>query len=855
MPKTSEKTKKAREQAQRRRRVRNARTSLCLFVLGILFCALAFFEGEPFWNTLREVLFGVFGVCGYVVGPITLALAVFISYNKSASKLELWSGVLFFFSVAGAIYIFGSAGSPGDTPGEVVENLYLSGTAHIGAGVSSLPFGWTLKTLCGSPAAEIMIVLAMAVLLMLLTGKTVADLVEAVKKPISRHMDESARDRQLLGEGFEEHPAPSKQPARKPRTPAERSIQPSRGGAQPKAGANKHAPNIDIPLGHQSRIDIPLGPEGERQTAPSGPAAEVAKEVFDRQDSFEDGVFASFKNSFSGDTSVSTLGQPEAVPEMADPKDKKPKSPRQENPAPEPPPDIDPTPGESRYRFPPIDFLDKGERDAAGDGAAELRANGEKLVKTLESFGVSTKILDICKGPTVTRYELQPQSGVRLNRITNLADDIALNLATAGVRIEAPIPNKAAVGIEVPNRKKSIVRLRSVIESDRFKNSRSSVTVALGKDISGECMTADLPKMPHLLITCTTGSGKSICLHSMIVSMIYKSSPEDLRFIFIDPKMVEFGRYNGIPHLLIPVVTDARKASGALAWAVGEMLKRYRSFAEYGVRDIDAFNKMVSDKLAHPEPPAADGEEPEEIPAKMSRIVVVIDELADLMMVAPNEVEDAICRLAQMARAAGLHLIIATQRPSVDVITGVIKANIASRIALSVSSQVDSRTIIDTGGAEKLLGYGDMLFSPVGLPKPVRIQGCYVSDDEIMRVVDFIKPSAEVEYSEEIKEEIDRLAAKEKQSGSGGSGASEEDGDDPLVDSAAEVVIEAGQASTSMLQRKLKLGYARAARIMDILEDRGIIGPQDGSKPRQVRLTMQQWREIQLRREDADMDS
>ena len=461
-------------------------------------------------------------------------------------------------------------------------------------------------------------------------------------------------------------------------------------------------------------------------------------------------------------------------------------------------------------------------------------------------------MIGICEGPTVTRFELQPKSGVKVSRITGLADDIALNLAAPSVRIEAPIPNKAAVGIEVPNNVRQTVTLRSVIDSEEFKKSKSPITVALGKDISGQVMVTDISEMPHLLVAGTTGSGKSICLHCMIVSMLYKAPPSELKFIFIDPKMVEFGRYNGIPHMLIPVVNDVKKASGALQWAVGEMLKRYKLFASNGVRDIDAYNRMVDKKKADPASNLIEDDE-SNIPLEhLPRIVIVIDELADLMMAAKNEVEDAICRLAQMARAAGLHLIIATQRPSVDVITGLIKANIASRIALTTGSAVDSRTILDTAGVEKLLGRGDMLFSPVSLPKPVRIQGCFVKEDEeIHKVCEFLRRQKISQNNAEVEAAIEKLAAaSEKQNAGGSDSYAGDGGEDPMVEQAAEVVIEAGQASTSMLQRKLRLGYSRAARIMDILEDRGIIGPQEGSKPREVRLTMAQWRELQMRRDD-----
>ncbi len=477
------------------------------------------------------------------------------------------------------------------------------------------------------------------------------------------------------------------------------------------------------------------------------------------------------------------------------------------------------------YNYPPATLLEATKEQNQADIRHELQTNGQMLVDTLNSFSVQTKIVDISRGPAVTRYELQPAAGVKISKITNLADDIALNLAAFGVRIEAPIPGKAAVGIEIPNKIVSIVKMRELIGADEFVNSPSKLTVILGKDIAGNVTVADLAKMPHLLIAGSTGSGKSVCINSFIVSLLYKASPDEVRLLMVDPKVVELGIYNGIPHLLVPVVTDPRKAAGALNWAVTEMLKRYNVFAENNVRDLASYNKLVQSKLK-----AGGPREGEEKLEKMPQIVIIIDELADLMMAAPNEVEDAICRLAQMARAAGMHLVIATQRPSVDVITGVIKANIPSRIALSVSSQIDSRTILDSSGAEKLLGRGDMLFSPIGASKPRRVQGCFLTDKEIENVLSFIKNNGEHEYDQAVIAEIERNAVVD---------SSKEDKDDsgeqdPMLEEAINCIIEVGQASTSLLQRRLRLGYARAGRLIDEMERMGIVGPHEGSKPRQV---------------------
>ncbi|MBR2578954.1 MAG: DNA translocase FtsK, partial [Clostridia bacterium] len=492
--------------------------------------------------------------------------------------------------------------------------------------------------------------------------------------------------------------------------------------------------------------------------------------------------------------------------------------------------------GAESYEYPSVDLLNDAKKPDGGDITSELNHNGKMLVDTLKSFNVNTKIIDISRGPAVTRYELQPAAGVKISKITTLADDIALNLAASGVRIEAPIPGKAAVGIEIPNKVVSMVSMKELIVSPEFKRAKSKLTVVLGRDISGDIMTADLAKMPHLLIAGSTGSGKSVCINSFIISILYNARPDEVKLLMVDPKVVELGVYNGIPHLLVPVVTDPRKAAGALNWAVNEMLVRYKKFAETGVRDLASYNRMVEE---NPDAKDKSGEPLE----KMPQIVIIIDELSDLMMAAPNEVEDYICRLAQMARAAGMHLVIATQRPSVDVITGIIKANIPSRIALAVSSQIDSRTILDMSGAEKLLGRGDMLFAPVGCNKPIRVQGCYVTDREIEKVVNSIKMTEESNYDEEIAKEIEKGAVLDSNAKSD---VKTEGAVDPMMAEAVKCVVEAGQASTSLLQRRLRVGYARAGRLVDEMEQMGIVGPHEGSKPRQVLITYQQFLEMNL---------
>ena len=491
-------------------------------------------------------------------------------------------------------------------------------------------------------------------------------------------------------------------------------------------------------------------------------------------------------------------------------------------------------PAKPEYQFPPVDLLKAGSGQAH-DGTEEMRQNAERLSDTLQSFGIEAHIINVTRGPSVTRYELELQRGVKLSKVTNLADDIALALGASGVRIAA-IPDKiSVVGIEVPNRIVSVVMAREVIDSPEFAKHKSKVSFAVGKDIGGNRIIGDIGKLPHLLIAGTTGSGKSVCMNSLIISLLYKAKPEEVKLIMIDPKMVELGIYNGIPHLLIPVVTDPKKAAGSLQWAVTEMMRRYRMMADAGVRDLESYNKQAR--------MSADDElEP------MPQIVVVIDELADLMLVAAKEVEESICRIAQMGRASGIHLVIATQRPSADVITGLMKANIPSRIAFAVASAMESRIILDTAGAEKLVGKGDMLYAPLGQGKPKRVQGCFITDNEVQDVVTFIKDSSEAEYSDSVMAEIDKKAAESGKSGSGSSGGTaaetESSDGDEMLPAAVDVILETGQASVSMLQRRLKLGYARAARIMDEMEERGIVGPFEGSKPRQLLITREQWQAI-----------
>ena len=497
------------------------------------------------------------------------------------------------------------------------------------------------------------------------------------------------------------------------------------------------------------------------------------------------------------------------------------------------------------YDYPPIDLLTQGKHASVAGVEAELRESSACLLDTLDSFNIEAQIIGIVRGPSVTRFELTIPRGIKISRITALSDDIALSLGAANVRI-APIPDKVAVGIEVPNKTVNTVFIRECIGSPAFANAKSRLSFAVGKDITGKPVIGDIAKMPHMLIAGTTGSGKSVCINSMLISLLYKSTPEEVRLIMVDPKMVELGNYNGIPHLLIPVVTDPKKAAGALNWAVGEMERRYKLFADHQVRNLVGYNDLMRSEKAKAEQ-TEDGH-PEQYQV-LPQIVIVIDELADLMMVAAKEVENSICRIAQKARAAGMHLVVATQRPSADVITGIMKANIPSRIAFAVASQIESRIILDTTGAEKLIGKGDMLYAPLGEGKPTRVQGCFISNEEIEAVIARIKETSTAEYSEEILEHIEQQAEQVGNNKGGGSGTNDPgDDEDELIEEAIEVIMDCRQASTSMLQRRLKLGYSRAARIIDQIEDRGIIGPSEGSKPRQILISREDWQEMKLRR-------
>jgi len=811
----------------------NERTAVVMFAVSVLSACLILIRGDHVWLWMHNVMLGLFGNCAILWPVLLLYISIVTALERPRGNMGFKAGMMVAIIIlfCASVYIFGAAAfaQRDGTYWNHLKTLYTQGTQQRGAGLISGLVGNLFVSVLGSIGSKIVIVLVLFVMVMILTGTGLIQLFRTVTRPMNavtenigavrehrRLLEERERDENidipLDADELPEHPVKSGNPAatakgkNKTLERLERVFNVKNPGAAAPV-PQEPAPPAAAPAVPVS-VSVPPAPAAAAQTVPAAP--EHPAPAGDSSGS------AAAAAAFVQKAAMLQSAARESAAHLAEPEE----SPKE------------------GYHFPPVSMLETTKAGNQSDITMELQTSGQRLVNTLKSFGVQTKIVNISRGPAVTRYELQPAAGVKISKITNLSDDIAMNLAASAVRIEAPIPGKAAVGIEVPNKNVNIVRMRDLVESNAFAVAKSRLTVALGRDIAGAPAVTDLAKMPHLLIAGSTGSGKSVCINSMIVSLLYKSTPDQVRFLMVDPKVVELGIYNGIPHLLVPVVTDPRKAAGALGWAVTEMLKRYKIFAENNVRDLASYNKLARSMGNRCE----DGSPMPNMP----QIVIIIDELADLMMAAPNEVEDSICRLAQMARAAGMHLVIATQRPSVDVITGIIKANIPSRIAFAVSSQVDSRTILDMGGAEKLLGRGDMLFSPVGSQKPIRIQGCFVSDSEIESVVTYVKKVQDSEYREDVMEEIERNAAAENdKSGSSDSGSA-----DPMMNEAIKCVVEAGQASTSLLQRRLRLGYARAGRLIDEMEQLGVIGPHEGSKPRQVLITHQQYLEMTLQQSD-----
>ena len=846
-----------------------------------VFVCIIFIKGSNVWTMIRSFFFGVLGF-GIFLVPVTLFyLCVMTEKEKQVAryKLKLFLCVVIILFIGALIYAGSGAKYSDMNFLACLGNLFkdASDTSRymtFDCGIIGGLLGYPLVVLFGSTAALFTSFVVTAALILIVANISIKDMTAAASRT-AVHIREAGEERaRVRRERREEN---------RERKLAERgNIDIALEGENRKSSGSF----IDIPLDDKKTkvkkaksavngIDTDIADSKEENAADkdlSQDLINIINRASKPMGKSADNTVSAIAEDISNEKSASKVEQTEVKPDAETEnivkkallKSKKDNSEeagdeiaeqldravRSDNSQKE----------EKKYQFPPIQLLKPKLNSDDSDAMEEMQNNAKKLIDTLTSFGVKASIVNICRGPSVTRYELQPAPGVKISKITNLSDDIALSLAANGVRIEAPIPGKAAVGIEVPNKVVSMVTMRELIDSDKFRNSKSKLTTVLGRDISGEIVVTDLAKMPHLLIAGTTGSGKSVCVNSILMSILYKATPDEVKLLLIDPKMVEFSKYKGIPHLLIPVVSDAKKAAGALAWAVNEMLQRYKIFSEYDCKDIDSYNSLIEKNMNYMEknPPVVNEEGEEVQPVlevnglpvakeKMSRVVIAIDELADLMMAAPSEVEDSICRLAQMARAAGMHLILATQRPTVNVITGLIKANVPSRISLKVSSNTDSRTILDTGGGEKLIGRGDMLFSPVGAPKPIRVQGCYASDEEIEGVTHYIKKAYSAQYNSEIEEKIKRIAAEEIAQGkkSGDSDSSSDEGldIDSKMEEAIKCVIEAGQASTSLLQRRLKVGYARAGRMIDDMEQMGVVGPHQGSKPRDVLMTYNEWLE------------
>ncbi len=829
--------------------------SVLLFCSALLIFAFCVIPGEAVWGFLRDhVLFGTFGVAAFFVPVLLGYIAILCTkneLNKKGKIGKLIGFVTFIVFLSAFIHIVFNdfAYFQGNSIGNQISDVYSKGLTYDNGGLFGAILGGLIVLLCGSKVpAVVIVVIALLGILMILTGTTVLKVFNTFSKPVKKAGDKIAEQREKRKAENEEF--------------AKKTVEEIFADADNDFTPDIPADNVSYEE-EVSKVEIPFEPPQIENTEDYNfdPSEIIMPPIITGVKSGNTGTsrrrnkIRALDIDFVEESSAPSFAESQPANEPVDEpvKEEKPPVIRQATRKTETKPQksenafevtetafVSTRSGKAKpYKYPPMSCLSTPDPSKKIDYTKELQSNGQHLIDVLKNFGVDAKICEICRGPSVTRYEIQPAPGVRISKITGLSNDIAMNMAASGVRIEAPIPNKSAVGIEIPNRDRTMVLLKEIIDTPEYRKSDSKLNVALGKDITGNIICADIAKMPHLLIAGTTGSGKSVCINSMIVSLLYNATPDEVKLLMIDPKQVEFTVYNGIPHLLVPVVSDPRKAAGALAWAVTEMLNRYKLFSERNVRNIKGYNKFCE---ANPDIP------------KMPQIVIFIDELSDLMMAAPNEVEDSICRLAQMARAAGMHLVIATQRPSVNVITGVIKANIPSRISLSVSSQIDSRTIIDTAGAEKLLGNGDMLFNPVGMSKPLRVQGAFLSDEEVENIVEFIKSQKEGTYDEDIIEEIEKHSVNEKKrAGYDVEDDGDDDADEMLPD-AIRIVVEMQAASTTMLQKKLKLGYARASRIIDDLEERGIIGPSEGAKPRKVLLSKQEYMEMNALSSDGKIN-
>ncbi len=803
--------------------------SYILFFFGILELLITFVEGDGLWKWLHELNRGLFGVTVFLFAPMIIYVALMIASDVTHNKViaKVVEGSVLMLLISGMAQIIQVGSVDGSSLWLKLVGLFNDGKNLRGGGLASALLGWPLLALFKRVGAGIVIVLVAFTFIMLLTNVTLPQLLKAVSKPFVKSYEAVNEERIERAAQPPKPPREKKEPKRNgrvdiakfypdddPDTAAEAFV--------PVADEEEAADKVDA-----SKIDMPVHPvkapvithEKLEETAKTTDNEELKKII---------------ENAI-GDSRGSEKSKGEPVKPSVVNVEKNGQTTffEKDNKI-------------SAYVYPPVDILKYAKNPVAADIVQqEIQEKSAKLVETLETYGAKTRIVGIHRGPSVTRYELQPAAGVRVSKITGLSDDIALNLAAMSVRIEAPVPGKACIGIEVPNDHRDTVSLRELIDSDEYRKAKGKLTFAVGKDIEGNIIIGDIAKMPHMLVAGTTGSGKSVFTNSIILSILYHASPDEVKLILIDPKKVEFPIYNKIPHLLIPVVTEPLKAAGALGWAVNEMNKRYLMFEANNVKNLQEFNDMVLEERSKPV------EEQDEVRAKIDllpQIVIVVDEFADLMMAARSEVEDSVLRLAQLARAAGIHMIIATQSPRADVLTGLIKSNIPSRVSLSVSSNVDSRVILDESGAEKLLGNGDLLYKPVGVKKPIRMQSGYAATAEIREVVNFLKNEHTAEYSEEVIAEVEENTPQPKESGSSGGDNVSVNPDDDLVNQAISIIVQTNNASTAFLQRKLKLGFPRAARIMDEIEEMGIIGPQDGSKARKINITKEEWAEMQARR-------
>lgn len=803
--------------------------SYILFFFGILELLITFVEGDGLWKWLHELNRGLFGVTVFLFAPMIIYVALMIASDVTHNKViaKVVEGSVLMLLISGMAQIIQVGSVDGSSFWLKLVGLFNDGKQLRGGGLASALLGWPLLSLFKRVGAGIVIVLVAFTFIMLLTNVTLPQLLKAISKPFVKSYEAVNEERIERAAQPPKPPREKKEPRRNgrvdiakfypddgPDTAAEAFV--------PVADEEEAADKVDA-----SKIDMPVHPvkapvithEKLEETAKTTDNEELKKII-------ENAIGDSREEKKSKD-------EPVKPPVVNVDKNGQTTFFEKDNKI-------------SAYVYPPVDILKYAKNPVASEIVQqEIQEKSAKLVETLETYGAKTRIVGIHRGPSVTRYELQPAAGVRVSKITGLADDIALNLAAMSVRIEAPVPGKACIGIEVPNDHRDTVSLRELIDSEEYRKAKGKLTFAVGKDIEGNIIIGDIAKMPHMLVAGTTGSGKSVFTNSIILSILYHASPDEVKLILIDPKKVEFPIYNKIPHLLIPVVTEPLKAAGALGWAVNEMNKRYLMFEANNVKNLQEFNDMVLEERNKP------AEEQDEVRAKIDllpQIVIVVDEFADLMMAARSEVEDSVLRLAQLARAAGIHMIIATQSPRADVLTGLIKSNIPSRVSLSVSSNVDSRVILDESGAEKLLGNGDLLYKPVGVKKPIRMQSGYAATSEIREVVNFLKNEHTAEYSDEVIAEVEENTPQPKDSGSAGSDNVSVNHDDDLVNQAISIIVQTNNASTAFLQRKLKLGFPRAARIMDEIEEMGIIGPQEGSKARKINITKEEWAEMQARR-------